>query len=310
VSKEGVVVVEELVMFYSEGEKIQGLFRTSQTSKQPMPTIIHAPGWMSLKDASHYRKEHEQFVKAGFSVLIFDYRGFGDSEGIRGWIKPLEQVADVQAAVSYLSTRGDVDTHRIGVLGSGGTGGGVAVFAAAIDPRIKCISAMFPVANGRDWLASMRRPYEWNAFLLRLEENRQRIARGGVDQEVDPLQELMIAAPERQSARFKKDIADRLPKLLKLSTADHILKFVPEGVVNQISPRAIQLIAALDDVVVPHTHAERLYQRAEFPKRLVLLKDTDSYHARTTHFEEIIRFNLEWFAQYLGESARLQVIST
>ena len=170
-------VTEERVTFFSGGEVVAGLLRRPETGRAA--TVVHAPGWMSLKDAAHYRNEHAHLTSRGMAVLIFDYRGFGDSGGQRGVFDPFGQVADLRAAVSYLRTRDDVDPGRIGVLGSGGTGGGVALFAAAVDERVACVVAMFPIADGRDWLESMRRPHEWHELQEALESNRLVMARGG-----------------------------------------------------------------------------------------------------------------------------------
>jgi len=56
-------------------------------------------------------------------VLVFDYRGFGDSEGEPGIILPMRQAQDLRNAIPYLETRPEVDPDRIGMFGSGGTGG-------------------------------------------------------------------------------------------------------------------------------------------------------------------------------------------
>src|SRR5690606_14916758 len=113
------------------------------------------------KDAKLYLPYHEALTAAGYAVLIFDYRGFGDSGGDRGTLSPATQLDDLINSVTYLQTREDIDSDRIGVFGSGGTGGGNAVLLAARDPRIRSAVAQVPVADGYNWLKRMRREYEW-----------------------------------------------------------------------------------------------------------------------------------------------------
>jgi uncharacterized protein len=67
------------------------------------------PGWLGLKDAHLYVRYHEAFTEAGYGVLVFDHRGFGDSGGDRGILSRSRQLADLVNAVTYLTTRDDVD---------------------------------------------------------------------------------------------------------------------------------------------------------------------------------------------------------
>ena len=165
---------EESVEFFSEGTRVRGILRTADDAGPgPRPAIVQGPGWLGLKDSKLYVRYHEALTAAGFAVLIFDYRGFGDSDGDRGLLLPSLQLEDLVNAVTYLTTRDDVDPRRIGVFGSGGTGGGNAVLLGAVDDRVRCVVSQVPVADGRDWLRRMRREHEWFEFLDRLEADRR-----------------------------------------------------------------------------------------------------------------------------------------
>jgi len=61
-------------------------------------------------------------------------------------------VHDVQMILNYLSTRGDLDMSRIGMFGVG-SGGTIAILAAAADPRIKTIDLIDPWGDWPDWMA-------------------------------------------------------------------------------------------------------------------------------------------------------------
>jgi fermentation-respiration switch protein FrsA (DUF1100 family) len=71
-----------------------------------------------------------RLVEAGFSVLLFDYRGYGDSEGA-----PSETglLSDARAALAYVRSRADVESSRVAYFGES-LGSGVAVALAAEQP--------------------------------------------------------------------------------------------------------------------------------------------------------------------------------
>ena len=93
----------EDVTFYSEGERISGILRFPDgPANDPCPAVVQGPGWLGLKDARLYLPYHEALTDAGIAVLIFDYRGFGSSEGASDLLLPSRQLEDLVNAVTYL----------------------------------------------------------------------------------------------------------------------------------------------------------------------------------------------------------------
>ena len=216
---------EEEVSFFSEGERISAILRLPDGSPPgSWPAIVQGPGWLGLKDAKLYLPYHEALTAAGYSVLIFDYRGFGESEGDRGVILPQLQLEDLTNAVTYLTTREDVDADNIGVFGSGGTGGGNAILLAASDDRIRVAVSQVPVADGEDWLHRMRREYEWQEFLDRLENDRRERVGTGTGEMVHPREEIMVPTPERRATNVKADVDERIPSSVPLRCAEAIMQ--------------------------------------------------------------------------------------
>ena len=77
-----------------------------------------------------------------FCTIAFDPSYTGESGGFPRYVaSPDINTEDFCAAVDYLSTRDDVDSERIGIIGICGWGG-MALNAAAIDTRIKATAAM------------------------------------------------------------------------------------------------------------------------------------------------------------------------
>ena len=87
----------------------------------------------------------------GWSVLAFTFRGAGESTGdfsLGGWL------VDLETAVDHV-------LHLPGVTGAWvagfGTGGALAICAAAADPRIRGVAALAAPADFDDWASHPRR---------------------------------------------------------------------------------------------------------------------------------------------------------
>ncbi len=290
---------EETVTFYSEGAKLQGLLRLPDEGDGPWPGIVQGPGWLGLHDAKLYARYHASFTEAGYAVLVFDYRGFGDSEGERGLILPLWQADDIRNGISYLQTRSEVDPNRIGLFGSGGTGGAIPIYVSAIDQRVKCVVSNYAFASGKEWLQSMRREYEWIELLQRLDADRKKRVLEGQGEMVSPREELMVVTPERRQTSVKKDVDHRIPESVPLRCAEAIMEFTPEDYVAKISPRAILFISTEGDAVTPEDQTFRLYEKAGQPKKLILQKETSHYAAYDQYFDEVTPQIIEWYDRYL-----------
>jgi pimeloyl-ACP methyl ester carboxylesterase len=289
----------EQVAFYSHGSRLAGTLKLPDDRSAPMPAIVQGPGWLGLRDAKLYDPYHEAFVAAGMAVLVFDYRGFGDSEGDATYLDPMRQVDDYDAAVSYLESRPEIDADRIGAFGSGGTGGGNAIAAAALDPRLKAVVSQVPIADGRDWLHGMRREHEWLEFLDRVEADRRRRAQTGDPEMVAPRDGIMVPTPERRATTIKSDVDDRVPTEVQLASAEAIFRYRPLELVDRIAPRALMIICVERDATTPEDHAIALYERAGAPKRLVIQTGTTHYAAYAQYREVVNPLIVDWFRCYL-----------
>jgi len=291
---------EDEVHFYSEGERIAGILRRP-TGDGPFPAVVQGPGWLGLKDAKLYLPYHEALTAAGYAVLIFDYRGFGDSDGNRNTLLPSVQLEDLINAVTFLQTVVDVDADRIGTFGSGGTGGGNAVLLAAHDSRVRCAVSQVPVGDGEDWLRRMRREYEWQEFLERLESDRRKRVATGEGEMVHPREEIMVTTPERRASNIKRDVDDRIPTSVPLRAAEAVMAYKPIDVAARV--RNLLVIAVDNDAVTPTDHAIALYEQAGEPKQLIMQKHTTHYAAYAQYGETVIPQIVDWFDAHLGSRA-------
>lgn len=288
----------EQVEFFVGSQRVRGLWRVPDQTSGRLPAIVQGPGWLGLKDARDYVKGHQELTAAGFGVLIIDYRGFGDSEGERGLVVPAHQLTDLRAAVTYLTTRDDVDPEAIGAYATGGTGGGNVVLLAAVDERVRAVVSQVPVADGRDWLHRMRTEYEWIEFLAALEEDRRTRVRTGVSTMVHPRDEIMVQTPERRATPFKKDVDGKIVEQVPLSVVDDLLTYRPLDAARDL--RTPLLVIAVDrDATTPTDHAVAIYDAARGPKKLLVQRHTSHYAAYARYGRQIIPEIVQWFTEHL-----------
>ena len=81
----------------------------------------------------------------GFSVLLFDFRYRGKSEGDAQTLGAKE-AWDIESAMEYLKTRPGVNPDRIGVQGNS-MGAAAAILAVAETPEIKGLIAEIPFSS-------------------------------------------------------------------------------------------------------------------------------------------------------------------
>ncbi|BBZ12637.1 alpha/beta hydrolase [Mycobacterium branderi] len=130
------------------------------------PCVVMAHGFGGTRD-SGLLDFAKPFADAGIDALVFDYRGFGDSEGTpRQDVSVRRQREDYHAAIAAARHLPGVDRDRIALWGFSYAGGHV-IAVAAQDPRVAAIVSMNPATDGVATLARMVRRGE-GGLLARL----------------------------------------------------------------------------------------------------------------------------------------------
>ncbi len=113
---------------------------TPRGASDPLPAIAVCGPFGAVKEqCSGLYAQH--MAERGFLTIAFDPSFTGESGGEpRRMASPDINTEDFLAAVDFLSVQDNVDAGRIGIIGICGWGG-MAVNAAAIDPRIRATVA-------------------------------------------------------------------------------------------------------------------------------------------------------------------------
>ena len=90
----------------------------------------------------------ERYTAAGYACLVFDYRGFGDSEGEPRQLLDIKmQLEDWRNAIEFAKHEPRVDGSQLIVWGSSFSGGHVLKTAATV-PGIAGVMSQCPFTNG------------------------------------------------------------------------------------------------------------------------------------------------------------------
>jgi uncharacterized protein len=131
--------------FTSEGVRCGGdLYLPAGVHRPPVVVMAHGFGAERTFGLPAFA---ERFAERGLAVFLFDYRGFGDSDGEpRNYVDPRRHLEDWQAALAHLRTLHEVDGSRLALWGTSFSSGHVLVTAAR-DPRIMAVVAQVPYVD-------------------------------------------------------------------------------------------------------------------------------------------------------------------
>ncbi|MDA3644247.1 alpha/beta hydrolase [Saccharopolyspora indica] len=268
------------VTFPSNNLELAGILFTPDGhtgGRLPAVVVSHPGGGVKEQTASIYA---ERLAGLGFAALVFDAAYQGESEGEpRGLEDPFQRAEDVKSAVTYLTTRDDIDAENIGALGICASGGYVP-FAAQTDHRIKAVSAVSAVDWGdmlRNGLGRTQDPAVLDTMLKTAGALRTAAARGEeptyeawAPENPEGLENAPTLYREAQDYyRTERAKHPRSDNKWRLESVDRIAHFDAFAKVDMISPRPLLMIAGTD--ADTRYFSEEAIEKAAEPKELFLV---------------------------------------
>jgi uncharacterized protein len=270
--------MKQSITFDSAGLTLAGeLYTPDDGALGARPAIVvgHPASGVKEQAAGLYA---ERLAAKGFIALAFDAAYQGESEGSpRGLEDPAHRVEDLKAAVSFLTTRDEVDGDRIGALGICASGGYV-IPAAASDHRIRAVATVSAADIGRQFREGAdgtQDPTVIQAMLDAAAAARSAEARGeGVGSfPIFPgtADEARAVGGQHGFEGYEYYCTDRArhPRSAKTFTwnsIDRIVTFDPFRFIGLIAPRPLLMIVG-SEAVTKHMTTEA-FEGAQQPKSL------------------------------------------
>lgn len=151
---------ELLRLQWRPGDPID-LYVIRPNGSKKFPVVLFLYNYMSDDNLFQEERWCARAVENGFAIVGFpsalSWVRLHPPRPMKQWfVSELQEALatsahDVQMILNYLESRDDLDVHRVGMFGQG-SGGAVAILAAAADPRIAVLDLMDPWGDWPDWL--------------------------------------------------------------------------------------------------------------------------------------------------------------
>jgi fermentation-respiration switch protein FrsA (DUF1100 family) len=307
----------EAVSFESDGHRLAGhLYRPPQAAPGELtPGIVMTGPVSSVKEQTlpHYA---ERFAAAGYTVLTFDPRGFGESEGEpRFHYDPWLIISDYVNAAADVMARDDVVADQVAAIGVC-MGGGFAVATAA---RERPLAACASIAGGYDIGGTFQRAMGTDglAAYMRLANNlHERQRRGGkteyiptIAKELSDEVPVAIMPTAEAYSYYARTSRDHAPTWSWETTAASLEPYLTFNAISQaplVAPTPLLIIHGTTDTALLPELAQAAYDAAVGPKELVWIETHNhvELYDQDPYVSEAVGHVLRWLDSVLSAPTR------
>jgi pimeloyl-ACP methyl ester carboxylesterase len=269
-----------------------------------------AHGWGAT--AASFREDAVALARAGYLVMLFDYRGWGDSDGrvaltgaqsltggpaaggaggtftsevreLRGYVDPGEQSEDWFNAISYAATQPMVDAGRIGLRGSD-LSGGYVVYAAAHDLRVKALVSQVTWADLRP-----SRPYQPDPARVIAEGDAaaSRIASGQAPYPSERTRAPAALGGSPLGPHVGAPVGNKAPRWTPVDEADGVTQ------------PALFVLAEKEELFSNTFNGQLACERVQGPRKMVILPKITHYDIYGVERDRALNAAIDWFDRYL-----------
>ncbi|KAI1083472.1 Alpha/Beta hydrolase protein [Whalleya microplaca] len=273
-------------------------------AQQRSAAIIMTPGFNMTKEMV-VAEVAEYFHAAGFTVLSFDPRSVGASEGTpRNEIHPARNVEDYHDALTFMRSHPIVDPARVAFWGYSFSGM-VALCATALDKRVKAVVSVSPLTI---WEYS-----KWPKVLSKAMQDRDSRLAGN-----EPVYIPMITEDGKSPVGFgtgfqdegvygmisrAAEIEPNFVSRTTLSSYYHIAAFQPFGLMPHVSPTPAMVVTPEHDVISPvKLQKTMIYEALQGPKELHIVRNKGHMNVLSGHDStKVLNAQIVFLRKVLGE---------
>jgi uncharacterized protein len=276
------------------------------------PGVVLDSPMMSIKEFS-VPVYATRLARAGYTVLTFDRRDWGGSEGPTGHqhMNPPDNVRDIRNATTYLLSRDDIDPERVAGVGVC-FGGGFMLQAGALDRRYRVVACIGAFYGARPVLRDTMGHDGWVQHMRRLEEERLADFKAGdtlAYQVAAPSSapEGTALAPADEPYNFytqrHQQVAPDAHWVNELTqeSMQNIAEYDSTGYAPLVAPTPLLVVHGTIDPFVPPRFAQQVHESAGEPKSMVWLETTN--HVQIYDVEPVVSQAttalIDWLADHM-----------
>ena len=244
--------MERVVIKNLKGQNLAGIFYPSKIHTDKIIVVCH--GLKGTKEGKGKTLDMALRFSESFNVLLFDFRGCGESEGNFEDITLTGQIEDLNCVVDWAFEKG---YRKIGCIGRS-FGGTTVICAASGNKKILSVASWAAPSDLEKVFDKTKYPKEGNFYTTESEGKKLKI-----------------------KEKFFEDLKNyNLYELVKL-----------------ISPRPVLFVQGDKDNVVPVDNCYKLYNEANEPKKMYIVKGDD--HIFSKKYKEVWEITYKWFEETL-----------
>ncbi|MEU7341349.1 MULTISPECIES: alpha/beta hydrolase [unclassified Streptomyces] len=299
------------VTFLSNGLKVAGhLYLPDEHTRGRRPAVVvsHPFGGVKEQTAGLYA---ERLAAEGFVALAFDASYQGESEGEPRFLEnPFARAEDIKSAVTFLTTRAEVDTERIGALGICASGGYVP-YAAQTEHRIRAVATVSGADMGALFREGLGGGQSEDVIRQMLDQaGKDRTAEAGG---AEPRLERVVPETEadaegwptlyqegRDYYRTPRAQHPNSPNRYLARSVDQIAQYSSYDLVHLIAPRPLLMIAGTEADTA--YFSRRAIEKANEPKELFWIDGAThiDLYDHEDHVPTVVAKLASFFGEHLG----------